>query len=1689
MANRDLGTAILNIRIQFEKINTKALGRSLGKLIKELEKSLGSPEVATSAMKAGVKLGKKIVDSIAESLNKNKGKLTSALSSPLGGDLGGLRKNLDQIKLKQDELRQASRLLKAEMAKPAGDQNPLRIEQLKQIRVNLLEEINLLRLRNKLDKDFKISSASKSRATEIEKSNRALERGSGELIKTVGVLKEIQRNFAKSSKTSAAFAAAVGSAKQATDKLLLNLVKTESKTKGQKQVIESLDSTYKRLVDRVKTQVRNQKLQVEIINNLRRGYAAAVNESKKLTLDKSLAALNKGIGAKNNITDLRTIVQLLTRVQKGYNDLGITINGVEGAVGRARKKIAQLNNIKLKNLRQVFHTITSGVNQFGEQLRRVSFILRDVGRQLMTAGKAGFRYLMPLVEDFSKYEQAVTDVLATTGDLNNDLTKTDVLTTSLSKTILDLAGNFMFSAEEIAGVAKQLALAGFSTQQIETGLSSVLQLASATGSDLTTATNIAISAMSTFGLEAENLGRVVDVFAATVTRSNTNLNQLSEGFKIVAPVAAQMGQSIEETAAGLGILANAGLKGTVAGTGLARILTQLVEKSGTLDASLSSLGSGFDNLDPQRNNLSDIIAEFERLNLSASTLLEVFDLRAFRALNAMLAQTSDGLGNLVEQLERAEGVAEAISGARLQTLAANMQLLSDAATSLRISLGSLVAKEANDFLVFLRETVVGLREFVELNREQLAPVLKFLFTLSGALTTFGASVFTTGAAASFLAAPLILLGSVLAGLTVMVGSAASLAVSLGATFTAVAIPIAAVAAVITSVVSGLGALFASTFLAITVSISNFTDKWGEFFAQVTETASELFNSIFPRIVEGFTKSLPAIEAATDSLIKALGSVFDPNQINLLDWESFGEILGNLIALFIEFAAAVVRDWTPTVQRLIMVFESLVFQLTTLSTATESLNLNKIERLAEVMAFLFDPLNLIPGYLILKMIFSTWDSIYSWMFKVSEKQKDLNNDIKAMFDSQANSMGALLGRTKEFASELKKIEPILSKLSSAKPLEFSRIKDAAQKGILNPLTRDADLKELREKRKELKDLAAKAGDDPVRFEIEARIREIEKTYEDITRVGKQFDKIRGLIEDKSPEQIEAEFKKLLSGESERKKAIEALQSDILKVRSQILSGGKLGEAQIGEFKRRIKDLTGVAIEIDMTNPAQSLEAALRGSIQKALEDTQNNLTLIKDLGKIIPDLQNLDLTDPKSWEKISSAFFEISQNADEVSKNLAQAQQDQLTIQKEIDKLGMNAFQRRKEELRMEAEARKVRLKEIRETLKAEQAMLQNQLRTSELEGKPTDAIKASIQANQENLKANAELGNQLGFGRFVNGEFQFDENDDLIDNKLKTNEELANMDMEARKQAELEIAEARLEVEEDTAERIRLKQQLIDAKRDKELADRLDNLRQNMDPTANMEERIRLEKELTDAVNAAREKEKLDVVAQENEKAQKDQEDALDKNKQQAEKRVDLENELLNNLGKQVTSLQQMAMLMQFIEVIQRRKDQAALRALRELSKEEQKLVRMRLRGGGDDKAMAAIKAQEDLVAFMRGKVARNIGQAGAQGGDPRGIFNIQAFLARLNQAMTNFVDGLKANPLIIPAKFDKEMLVKSLKDAVKGFRIEDMAGMLGGGIGINSHTVGANFGTINHNDNRVINVNVNRLTADVARPLGMMNS
>jgi hypothetical protein len=160
---------------------------------------------------------------------------------------------------------------------------------------------------------------------------------------------------------------------------------------------------------------------------------------------------------------------------------------------------------------------------------------------------------------------------------------------SLEDTAKRLGSTTVFTASEVSGLMLEYSKLGFSAAQINEVSEATLYLAQATGSDLAGAAAVAGATLGGFGLAAKETGRVTDVMAASFSSSALDIGLFKDSMKFVAPVAKIAGVSLEETTAMLGVLANAGIKGSMAGTALRRIFGELAEGSGTVTEKLANL--------------------------------------------------------------------------------------------------------------------------------------------------------------------------------------------------------------------------------------------------------------------------------------------------------------------------------------------------------------------------------------------------------------------------------------------------------------------------------------------------------------------------------------------------------------------------------------------------------------------------------------------------------------------------------------------------------------------------------------------------------------------------------------------------------------------------------------------------------------------------------------------------------------------------------------------------------------------------------------------------------------------------------------------------------------------------------------------------------------------------------------------
>lgn len=248
--------------------------------------------------------------------------------------------------------------------------------------------------------------------------------------------------------------------------------------------------------------------------------------------------------------------------------------------------------------------------------------------------------------DFSK---GLSTLRAVTGNTADELSV-------LNEQAKELGATTQFTAIEVVGLQTELAKLGFTIKDIKNSTPAILDLAASLEIDLASAAEFAGSVVRSFGLTTEDTQRVVDVMAKSTSSSALNFDALRESLKVVAPVARATGVSIEQTAAYLGVLANNGLKGSVAGTGLSKSFIELNKKG-------IDINDAFEKVTNSSNGLG-----------TAIELVGVVGAKSFLSL----AEGTKDIENLKVAFEDAEGAAQAMAEIRLDNLEGDTTKLSSA---------------------------------------------------------------------------------------------------------------------------------------------------------------------------------------------------------------------------------------------------------------------------------------------------------------------------------------------------------------------------------------------------------------------------------------------------------------------------------------------------------------------------------------------------------------------------------------------------------------------------------------------------------------------------------------------------------------------------------------------------------------------------------------------------------------------------------------------------------------------------------------------------------------------------------------------------------------------------------------------------------------------------------------------------
>jgi TP901 family phage tail tape measure protein len=304
-----------------------------------------------------------------------------------------------------------------------------------------------------------------------------------------------------------------------------------------------------------------------------------------------------------------------------------------------------------------------------------------------------------------------------------------------------------FTAKAVASAQTELGRSGFNPSAIRASTASILALARGTRTELATAAQIGADSLRAFRLEAKMMPQVADILVATTNNSSQGLEELFEALKMVGPVAADVGASMADTAAAIGVLANNGIKGSLAGTAMKRAYLNLanpaIRKKIEALANVSAVDSA-GNLRPLASVITDIgkatdgMPNAKRLDIFS----QIFGDRAVVAASAF-AGASANFDDLKGVLDNAAGTAQRTSKIMDDTLGGSFRMLMSAAEGVAIAVGETIAPALRSLAGIMTKVAGQVTAFVTSNKELvigLATAGAVAVLAGGALIAIGGTI-------------------------------------------------------------------------------------------------------------------------------------------------------------------------------------------------------------------------------------------------------------------------------------------------------------------------------------------------------------------------------------------------------------------------------------------------------------------------------------------------------------------------------------------------------------------------------------------------------------------------------------------------------------------------------------------------------------------------------------------------------------------------------------------------------------------------------------------------------------------------------------------------------------------------------------------------------------------------------------
>lgn len=536
------------------------------------------------------------------------------------------------------------------------------------------------------------------------------------------------------------------------------------------------------------------------------------------------------------------------------------------------------------------NTAFAKIGAAGEVMQNVGDKISGAGEKLLPV-TAGITALgTAAVKTGADFDSAMSKVAAVSGATGDDLQ-------ALRDKAREMGSQTKFSASEAAEAMNYMAMAGWKTEDMLSGIEGVMNLAAASGEDLATTSDIVTDALTAFGLTAADSAHFADVLAAASSNANTNVSMMGETFKYAAPVAGSLGFSVEDTAEAIGLMANAGIKSTQAGTSLRSIMTALAGEVKFCGESIGEVEIQTTNADGSMRELSDILADcrvaFAGLSESeqASAAQALVGKNAMSGFLALMNAAPADIDKLSGAISNCDGTSLSMAETMQDNLAGQLTILKSQLEELAISFSDILMPAIRSIVSYIQGLVDKLNQLDPQTKETIVKIALVAAALGPMLIVLGKTISGIGSVLSLVSKAPAAIGAVKGGITAVTGA---LGVSLGT---------------ILAVVAAIAALVAA-FMHLWKTNENFKNNILGIWEQIKSTFFGLTQGITDRInalgfnFESFTDML---KAAWDALCNLLAPVFEGVFQNIAN--IFSEISGIILGLLDVFIGLFTGNWS------------------------------------------------------------------------------------------------------------------------------------------------------------------------------------------------------------------------------------------------------------------------------------------------------------------------------------------------------------------------------------------------------------------------------------------------------------------------------------------------------------------------------------------------------------------------------------------------------------------------------------------------------------------------------------------------------------------------------------------------------------------------------------------------------------